>query len=52
MMASLPTLVDYFDLSLQHVSPALLRAMKRPGSGDRHAELIDQIRRASPAAGG
>ncbi len=49
-MAGLPTVVDYFDLSLQHVSPGLLRAMKRPGSGDQHLELISQIRDASPRA--
>ncbi len=49
-MASLPTVVDYFDLSLQHVSPGLLRAMKRPGSGDSHLDLIAQIRGHSPAA--
>jgi ribosomal protein S12 methylthiotransferase RimO len=49
-MASLPTVVDYFDLSLQHVAPSLLRAMKRPGSGDSHLELIDRIRVAAPEA--
>lgn len=49
-MASLPTVVDYFDLSLQHVSPALLRAMKRPGSGDGHLDLIERIRRQAPGA--
>jgi ribosomal protein S12 methylthiotransferase len=47
-MAELPTVVDYFDLSLQHVSPALLRAMKRPGSGDGHLDLISRIRAAAP----
>ena len=50
VMASLPTVVDYFDLSLQHVSPSLLRAMKRPGSGDGHLDLIERIRRQAPAA--
>ncbi|MFW2383782.1 MAG: radical SAM protein, partial [Acidimicrobiales bacterium] len=49
-MASLPTVVDYFDLSLQHVSPGLLRAMKRPGSGDGHLDLIGRIREQAPAA--
>ena len=49
-MASLPTVVDYFDLSLQHVSPRLLRAMKRPGSGHGHMELIHSIRMAAPDA--
>jgi ribosomal protein S12 methylthiotransferase len=50
VMAALPTVVDYFDLSLQHVSPGLLRAMKRPGSGDAHLDLIERIRGESPAA--
>ncbi len=49
-MASLPTVVDYFDLSLQHVSPHLLRAMKRPGSGDSHLDLINRIRAQASAA--
>ena len=49
-MTSLPNVVDYFDLSLQHVSPELLRAMKRPGSGEAHLELIDQIRARAPHA--
>ncbi|MCP4307019.1 MAG: 30S ribosomal protein S12 methylthiotransferase RimO [bacterium] len=49
-MASLPTVVDYFDLSLQHVSPGLLRAMKRPGSGDGHLDLISRIRQQAPTA--
>jgi ribosomal protein S12 methylthiotransferase len=49
-MAAAPTVVDYFDLSLQHVSPALLRAMKRPGSGDDHLRLIARIRDEVPGA--
>jgi ribosomal protein S12 methylthiotransferase len=49
-MAELPTVVDYFDLSLQHVAPRLLRAMRRPGSGDGHLELIDRIRGEAPNA--
>ncbi len=49
-MAANPVVAPYFDLSLQHASAELLRAMKRPGSGDRHLELIDRIRAASPQA--
>lgn len=49
-MAWLPVVADYFDLSLQHTSPRLLRAMKRPGSDQAHLELIARIREASPAA--
>ncbi len=40
----------YFDLSLQHVSRPLLRAMKRPGNSDKHIALIDQIRGLNSAA--
>ena len=49
-MAAIPVVADYFDLSLQHSSPTLLRAMKRPGSGERHLDLIARIRDASPKA--
>ena len=40
-MLELPTVVPYFDLSLQHASAPLLRRMKRWGSGDRFLDLID-----------
>ena len=43
-MASNPVVANYFDLSLQHVNPGLLRAMKRPGSGEKHLDLIARIR--------
>jgi len=49
-IAESPAIADYFDLSLQHVAPGLLRAMKRPGSGEHHLDLIEQIRRAAPDA--
>ena len=49
-MAGNPRVASYFDLSLQHASGRLLRAMKRPGDGERHLALIDQIRAADPGA--
>jgi ribosomal protein S12 methylthiotransferase RimO len=49
-MAANPVIADYFDLSLQHAAAGLLRAMKRPGDGERHRRLVDAIRRAAPAA--
>jgi ribosomal protein S12 methylthiotransferase len=49
-MATNPIVANYFDLSLQHVSPRLLRAMKRPGGGDQHLELVERARRAAPDA--
>ncbi len=42
--------VPYFDLSLQHVSPPLLRRMRRWGSGERFLSRIDDIRRREPTA--
>ncbi len=49
-MAANPVIADYFDLSLQHSAADLLRAMKRPGSGDSHLDLINSIRVAAPRA--
>jgi MiaB/RimO family radical SAM methylthiotransferase len=49
-MAENERVAGYFDLSLQHASGRLLRAMKRPGDGDRHLELIASIRRADAEA--
>ncbi|MFO7300370.1 MAG: 30S ribosomal protein S12 methylthiotransferase RimO [Actinomycetes bacterium] len=45
-----PLVASYFDLSLQHASGRLLRAMKRPGDGERHLELIARIRELDPEA--
>ncbi|MCP4227199.1 MAG: 30S ribosomal protein S12 methylthiotransferase RimO [Actinomycetia bacterium] len=42
--------VAYFDLSLQHVSPSLLRRMRRWGSGQRFTERIEAIRAREPDA--
>lgn len=49
-MTANPIVSPYFDLSLQHASGPLLRAMKRPGDGDAYLELIASIRRADAAA--
>jgi ribosomal protein S12 methylthiotransferase len=46
----LATKVPYFDLSLQHASRPLLRAMRRWGDGDRFLERIAAIRAAEPDA--
>ncbi len=42
--------VPYFDLSLQHVSPPLLRRMRRWGDGERFLERIEAVRRREPDA--
>jgi ribosomal protein S12 methylthiotransferase len=49
-IAGNPTVASYFDLSLQHAEPRLLRAMARPGGGDRYLRLIDDIKHAAPGA--
>jgi ribosomal protein S12 methylthiotransferase RimO len=49
-MAANPRIADYFDLSLQHSSPTLLRAMRRAGSGDAHRLLVQSIRAVAPDA--
>ena len=46
----LATGVPYFDLSLQHVSPPLLRRMRRWGNGQRFLDRIAAIRSAEPGA--
>ena len=42
--------VPYFDLSLQHVSKPLLRAMRRWGDGERFLKRIEDIREREPEA--
>jgi len=42
--------VPYFDLSLQHVSPPLMRRMRRWGDSERFLERIAHIRRVEPEA--
>jgi ribosomal protein S12 methylthiotransferase len=44
-------IVSYFDLSLQHVSPSVLKGMGRWGSRVRFESMIDRIRDADPLAG-
>ncbi|MGH2819130.1 MAG: 30S ribosomal protein S12 methylthiotransferase RimO [Actinomycetota bacterium] len=50
-MISSEVIVSYFDLSLQHVAPAVLRGMGRWGSRDRFEGMIDRIRARDPRAG-
>jgi ribosomal protein S12 methylthiotransferase len=51
VITSTPGVADYFDLSFQHASGPVLRAMRRFGDTDRFLALLDQIRQASPSAG-
>jgi ribosomal protein S12 methylthiotransferase len=51
VMTSTPGAAPYFDLSFQHASGSVLRAMRRFGDGERFCTLLDQIRQACPDAG-
>ncbi|HEX6932234.1 MAG TPA: radical SAM protein [Streptosporangiaceae bacterium] len=51
VLASTPGVAPYFDLSFQHASGPVLRAMRRFGDGDRFLHLIEQIRALAPEAG-
>ncbi len=42
--------VPYFDLSLQHVSPRLMRSMRRWGNGEKFLDRIETIRDSEPRA--
>ena len=49
MLAS-EVVVSYFDLSLQHVAPSVLRGMGRWGGRARFEKMIDRIRSQDPLA--
>ena len=44
-------ITSYFDLSLQHVSPSVLKAMGRWGGRDRFEKMMGRIRSTDPLAG-
>jgi ribosomal protein S12 methylthiotransferase len=50
-MISSDVVVSYFDLSLQHVAPSVLKGMGRWGGRDRFARMIERIRSLDPLAG-
>jgi ribosomal protein S12 methylthiotransferase RimO len=51
VMTSTPGVAPYFDLSFQHASGSVLRAMRRFGDRERFCGLLGQIRAAAPGAG-
>jgi ribosomal protein S12 methylthiotransferase RimO len=51
VIASTPGVAPYFDLSFQHASGPVLRAMRRFGDRERFCGLIEQIRKLAPEAG-
>ncbi len=48
-MARLPKVCKYMDMPLQHAHPEVLRAMLRPGSGERYLEIVHEFRERIPA---
>lgn len=49
-MAQLGRVVPYVDMPLQHAHPAMLKRMRRGGSGESHLRLLDRFRAAMPDA--
>jgi ribosomal protein S12 methylthiotransferase len=47
-MAESDKVCKYIDLPLQHAAPAVLKRMKRPGSGTTYRRLLDRIRTRVP----
>jgi ribosomal protein S12 methylthiotransferase len=47
-MATLPKVLPYVDIPLQHVHPETLRRMKRPWEGDRYLRVFEKVRNAMP----
>jgi len=50
-IASTPGVAPYYDLSFQHASGPVLRAMRRFGDRTRFLALLDQVRELAPEAG-
>jgi ribosomal protein S12 methylthiotransferase len=50
-IATTPGVAPYFDLSFQHASGVVLRAMRRFGDRPRFLGLLDQVRELAPQAG-
>ena len=51
VMTATPGVAPYFDLSFQHASGRVLRAMRRFGDRERFGALLAQVRQACPEAG-
>lgn len=51
VMTSTPGIAPYFDLSFQHASGSVLRAMRRFGDRKRFTDLVERIRDKCPEAG-
>ncbi len=47
-MAELSKVCKYMDMPLQHAHPEVLRAMLRPGNGERYLEILQDFRERIP----
>ncbi len=47
-IATLPKVLPYIDIPLQHAHPETLRRMKRPWDGERYLGLFEKVRAAVP----
>jgi ribosomal protein S12 methylthiotransferase len=47
-IAGLPKVCKYMDMPLQHAHPEMLRAMRRPGNGERYLEILEEFRSRVP----
>ena len=47
-LATLPKVLPYVDIPLQHAHPEVLRRMRRPWDGERYLKLLDKLRAAVP----
>jgi len=47
-IAELPKVCKYIDMPLQHAHPEVLRAMLRPGNGERYLEILQSFRERIP----
>jgi ribosomal protein S12 methylthiotransferase len=47
-MADLSKVCKYIDMPLQHAHPDVLRAMLRPGNGERYLEILQSFRERIP----
>jgi ribosomal protein S12 methylthiotransferase RimO len=50
-MAETPGVAPYYDISFQHASEPVLRAMRRFGSREAFLDLVGRVRERSPEAG-
>lgn len=47
-MATLPKVLPYIDIPLQHSHPETLKRMRRPWDGERYQKIFEKLRRAMP----